>query len=398
MEFRLQIAQCRTRVSRRGFSFTEILFAVMILGIGFIMIAAMFPVAIHQTEANNQETIGAAVGRGSYNYMSELAGMPLPPATIQYYPANASNQTPSILLPTFSNPSAPTQPLPLPASYTLPPYQSAIVIPGQVWTMCDPRDAWTYAYTNAGVKFPTAHNMLLWQSIAKNIIQADDMRFAWPVMYRRDMIVRSSTTGASGAAGTSAAPAAFAQVIMIGAQCRTSQAYSPTVDIPGLPRTSTYPSGIPCALLPTLIGDCATQKGVQISRSAAGTSYIDFSASGVPTVAVEGAYVVISDDNVPALSTVPTGYPLTGAYVHGMLNGRIYRLGIQSSAAVWTLLPGSDVTPDDLSTMSSMSSIATTGLQFNVLMVGKGIDHGSNTITGPAQDVSAYTTYVPISN
>src|SRR5882672_5687873 len=46
--------------ARPAFSFTEILFAIMILGIGFIMVAAMFPVALSQTESSSQETIGAA--------------------------------------------------------------------------------------------------------------------------------------------------------------------------------------------------------------------------------------------------------------------------------------------------------------------------------------------------
>lgn len=45
----------------RGFSILEVLFAVIILGIGFIMVAAMFPVAIHQTRANVDESIGRGV-------------------------------------------------------------------------------------------------------------------------------------------------------------------------------------------------------------------------------------------------------------------------------------------------------------------------------------------------
>ena len=49
------------RPARRGFSFTEILFAVMILGIGFIMIAAIFPVALQQTETSQAETVGAGL-------------------------------------------------------------------------------------------------------------------------------------------------------------------------------------------------------------------------------------------------------------------------------------------------------------------------------------------------
>src|SRR5438477_264784 len=61
------------RISRKGFSFTEILFAVMILGIGFIMIAAMFPVAIKQTENSQQETIGAAVARAAVDHLQQFA-------------------------------------------------------------------------------------------------------------------------------------------------------------------------------------------------------------------------------------------------------------------------------------------------------------------------------------
>ena len=49
--------------SRSGFSFTEVLFAVMILGIGFIMIAGIFPVAISQTASSQEETAGAALLR-----------------------------------------------------------------------------------------------------------------------------------------------------------------------------------------------------------------------------------------------------------------------------------------------------------------------------------------------
>src|SRR5947209_11960518 len=47
--------------SRRAISFAEILFAVMILGIGFIMVAAMFPVAIKQTQLTGQETNAATL-------------------------------------------------------------------------------------------------------------------------------------------------------------------------------------------------------------------------------------------------------------------------------------------------------------------------------------------------
>jgi prepilin-type N-terminal cleavage/methylation domain-containing protein len=66
---------------RRGFSFTEVLFAVMILGIGFIMVAAIFPVAIQQAKTSTEETTGAAVGRGAANYLEKVATNFTMPAT-----------------------------------------------------------------------------------------------------------------------------------------------------------------------------------------------------------------------------------------------------------------------------------------------------------------------------
>jgi Tfp pilus assembly protein PilV len=52
----------------RGFSFAEVMFAVIILGIGFIMIAGLFPVAISQSKATSDETSAAAFARVASNY------------------------------------------------------------------------------------------------------------------------------------------------------------------------------------------------------------------------------------------------------------------------------------------------------------------------------------------
>jgi prepilin-type N-terminal cleavage/methylation domain-containing protein len=59
---------------RRGFSFVEMLFAVMILGIGFIMIAGVFPVAISQQQTNADETTGANIARSAAAYLDTVAG------------------------------------------------------------------------------------------------------------------------------------------------------------------------------------------------------------------------------------------------------------------------------------------------------------------------------------
>src|SRR5829696_3390380 len=77
---------------RAGFTFTEVMFAVILLGIGFIMLAGMFPVAIQQTQTNVEESTGANVARAAAHYMEEtLTEADVPPtgnlsATPPIYP------------------------------------------------------------------------------------------------------------------------------------------------------------------------------------------------------------------------------------------------------------------------------------------------------------------------
>lgn len=67
-----RLRPARLRSARAGFSFVEVLFAVMILGIGFIMIAGVFPAAISQTAATQEETIAPQIARGAVTVLSEL--------------------------------------------------------------------------------------------------------------------------------------------------------------------------------------------------------------------------------------------------------------------------------------------------------------------------------------
>jgi hypothetical protein len=69
---------------RSAFSFTEVLFAVMILGVGFIMVAAIFPVAIQQAKNTSEEGTGAAVSRGGANYFEKIANNATMPPTLGY--------------------------------------------------------------------------------------------------------------------------------------------------------------------------------------------------------------------------------------------------------------------------------------------------------------------------
>lgn len=55
-----------------GFSFAEVMFAVMLLGLGFIMVAAIFPVAIRQQQASMEDTTGVAVAKQGQAIMDQL--------------------------------------------------------------------------------------------------------------------------------------------------------------------------------------------------------------------------------------------------------------------------------------------------------------------------------------
>src|SRR4051794_36372254 len=86
----LRIADCRLNTGMRdttslrafhpafrnhksAFSLTEVMFAVIILGIGFILIAAIFPVSISQSRLTVDETTGAASARSALAFTSRIA-------------------------------------------------------------------------------------------------------------------------------------------------------------------------------------------------------------------------------------------------------------------------------------------------------------------------------------
>lgn len=77
---------------RSGFSFVEILFAIFILGIGFIMIAALFPVAIQQSQATSAETFARSMGISGVGYLRAVmpATQPAPYTSPQPYDTSSS--------------------------------------------------------------------------------------------------------------------------------------------------------------------------------------------------------------------------------------------------------------------------------------------------------------------
>lgn len=54
---------CRPTSARGGFSVVEVMFAIVVLGIGFIMVAAIFPVGIQQGRAAVDDTTGRTIAQ-----------------------------------------------------------------------------------------------------------------------------------------------------------------------------------------------------------------------------------------------------------------------------------------------------------------------------------------------
>jgi hypothetical protein len=170
---------------RRGVTFPELMFAVILLGIGFIMLAAMFPVAIQQTRTTQEETAAAAIGASAVDMLCQLApeleraGL-LPPTTLSTWPS-------------------------------LPP--TSAVPHGAVLTLGDPR----FADTD-----PPGNPTMLWERIRGNLIMASDPRFAFVPFYSR-------TRDAGGA------PARHAEFIVIVVQSRGQDRFIAARDVTNAP-------------------------------------------------------------------------------------------------------------------------------------------------------------------
>src|SRR5262249_52287646 len=140
-----------------GFSFAEVMFAVIILGIGFIMIAAVFPVAVQQGKATNDETTAAASAKAQVAMLSDViadADVPVPTGT------------------------------PIPMGFGVGSH-----VFGQVYSLRDPQPD-----TKTG--YPWLNNQVApwvldqtWEKVRGNLVSSTDPRFASVVLYRRDSTV-----------------------------------------------------------------------------------------------------------------------------------------------------------------------------------------------------------------
>lgn len=313
----------------RAFTFAEIMFAVMILGIGFILVAAMFPVAIRETQSTVEDLGGITEAHRGESIIQQLgptfAGTantttPGKPYAYVYSPANGSISSPLCTFFCSANATLPT------------PYN---LVKGNLINKQDPRFAWIpVAYQLSPRPVDTANNPIMLDANG-NVVPAGDPK---GVSY----IIQDT-----------------AKVWLVAVEKRDPD--NPTyTDTDRDARSNTADNPMVITTMDTRIG-CFRPKQVYFKLvegedpNGFGAVYPDTlvftSSSGTPTdepAAAEGAYVWVADDQVTAAINAGSGPNGMYAYNPGDANGRYYRLGTHLPSdtygqGVWELTPDNDM-------------------------------------------------------
>jgi hypothetical protein len=330
--------QRNVRSTRRGFSFTEVLFAVMVLGIGFIMIAAMFPVTIRQTQNTMGDTQGATLGQEAMAYLQTIGtDLNFPPTV----PRSGNTYDTSKPAQIYSLQQAPNGTLPA----------GVLPLPG-------------------------------YMAARGNFINPNNPRLAWLPVYRRGVHTTGGVT----------VPDAFAQVFVFAIQSRNRPQYYAWPDATRNYSDFDAPSGAGANDVATLRPKQLQVKVQYNSTTQHGElTIVDATNPGPRQWAAPGAYVIIADDpNV--------NLPLNRA---GQSTGRIYQLGesLTDDNSVWSLMPGSDMVRNGgANPIAGDDNEITTAA--TAYMIGRGYTNPFNAAdgySGPAQDLGIYTGYIQIS-
>ena len=371
----------RRAVQRGGFSFTEILFAMMILGIGFIMVAAMFPVAIRQTQEVVLETTGASVAKSGASYVGRVAH------------------------PTFQPPGV--NPLAYPAA-SFPNGISLMNFPvtgGKVYAYTGP----TQSVVNGLIPPPPAITPALvtsafWQTLSGNLILPTDSRYAWVPFYSRNVYPGTGQ------------PLPNAQITIIAVQCRNGNYSSADVNVAisaptappnlqGRPLLARFtPTDSRCPAVGGVYPDTVT-----FSPDARLSTYSPTDPPGgigidARNAVAEGCYVIVADDS----PLVNSSYPVSCA-------GYVYRVGNPAVSGTtgtrigdtWELMPGNDMAGSRFKPTGNPVSPPPAPRNVRVFVVGRGYRDLVNPVAtvagvkqldcmGPAMDIAVFSTFISV--
>jgi hypothetical protein len=350
----------------RGFAFTEILFAVMVLGLGFIMIAAMFPVTIRQTQSTMEEATAAGVAQAAMEYLQSIASEDLFPITVP--PAGSPPPT---------NPDID---------------RADLSEPAEVLSFND------VFYANPR-KLPSANRPAAWNgkpayfSARGNFVDPKNPRIAWVPMYRR------------------ANNSPFAQVFIVVVQARNRDLYVTEMDRTGKFPDRNYsdlepPPDAPAGKLFSTLQPRRVVVGVEWGEAKYGMK------QGVITIdpefrelAATGAYLIIAHDPNKGAKAKPLEEK-------GQSNGRIYQLGnpVDEANGVWEISPATDMVRKSTTDQKIASEPGDDNeLPFvfpydkdkstTAYLIGRGYHNPASAAegyAGPAQEIGVYTGFIHV--
>jgi len=262
---------------RTAFSFAEVMFAVVILGIGFILIAAIFPVAIQQSQATGEESNAAAIARQAAVAVASLPTIIPNPIYMSSMPASAANTVVSqFLFPATVKP------------YVLGTAGNNAVVNGQA--------AVSVAVAPPAVVVPIVGS--LWDLIKANTVLPSDPRYAYAAFYKRE-----NNSNA-------------AELIVLAMTVRNRSVYDPTLDEVYQPGPSTVSVSSTPSDFPMLPGN----PPVAAPQTAICPDTVTVNGTGL-----EGSCLQIS--------SIPTGNPTTPL-------GRSYLLGKSLGSSLYEMMPG----------------------------------------------------------
>jgi hypothetical protein len=177
----------RNSASRRGFSFAEVMFAVVILGIGFIMVAAIFPVAIQQTAMTGEESMAAAAAREATHSLLQA------PASLPFLMLNIAPNAPT----NTNRDGFQYNPVPFTTggvALTAPNYYATLLFPPTVKQIHFPTllggPVTVHGLPAPPQQLPGAVVAPLvgarWNVLRGNLMLPSDERFAWIPLYKRE--------------------------------------------------------------------------------------------------------------------------------------------------------------------------------------------------------------------
>lgn len=394
--FTLALTRRRQNDRHRGFTFMEILFAVMILGIGFIMVAAMFPAALRQTQANVEENEFNTVAHIAAQDLENLANN-TDPRWAAFVKTQQTSGTPvtgfpsrtlDVLTAWVVNFNAPDD-----SKKQAPIEWDPAATPGAVdqqwgrpvpWSFHDRRIGSTGVWASyaqiqtlagSGQTSSTDSSMqpadALWDLVRGNMILTDKPQNAWGALWARSQRVVNSKVVASPSL----------QLFILPLRSRAKAAYDPNALVLGGTQNNptcdiTYkqanldPALIGIGYYPPTTGAASNAPNgvllLQEIEPPVGNSAVPYSSSQASANPLtEGAYVVVSDDN----------HMISGINMPWKYNGMIFKLGPEvanangdtgtSGGAYWSVAEVINIPSEEPFEIYSPGAAAPHGIEAN---------------------------------